>query len=230
MTPEAKNQKRPLGEKQNLCATHLPPTTGRARSWSVLLEDGPRNDQTLHLACTLVDLGNACVTVVALHREVRHVPVTAVDLDCLVCAVCGGLRRKELRHSCLLAVLLPAVLELSSTPREEAGGLDLGCHVSELELDRLQARDRRAERLPLVRVRCGGVEGGLRDAERLRCDPDAAPVQRLHRDLESLPLLAEEGVLGDLAAFEHQAACSRGPNCPCPSSQTPPHRPPPARS
>src|SRR5690606_6829849 len=50
---------------------------------------------------------------------------------------------------------------------------------------------RRAERVAFPGIRERGVIGGLRDAERLGRDADAAGVQHRHRDAEALTFLAE---------------------------------------
>ena len=61
---------------------------------------------------------------------------------------------------------------------------------------------RLAERLPLLRVRARDVVRGLRDAERLRRDPDPAAVERRHRDAEALVLLVQQAVALDVRALD----------------------------
>ena len=58
------------------------------------------------------------------------------------------------------------------------------------------------ERLPLLRVFARDVVRGLRDAERLRGDADAAAVERRHRDGEALVLLVQEAVALDVRALD----------------------------
>ena len=69
--------------------------------------------------------------------------------------------------------------------REPAGSVDLGCHVGELELDRLEVGDPLAELPALERIATGLVVRRLRDPDRLCGDPDASAVERVHRDRES---------------------------------------------
>ena len=57
---------------------------------------------------------------------------------------------------------------------------------------------------PLERVRARDVEGGLRDPERLRGDPDAAAVERRHRDAEAAALLVEQPVAADARALDRE--------------------------
>ena len=98
-------------------------------------------------------------------------------------------------------------LALLAEPRgavdEHARRLDLGRHVRELPLDRLEVGDALAELPAFERVGAGRVVGGLGDADRLRGDADPAAVERLHRDGEALAVLAEQTVGIDPHAVQH---------------------------
>ena len=63
--------------------------------------------------------------------------------------------------------------------------------------------------MALLRVLARDVVGGLRDAERLRGDPDAAAVERLHRDAEALALLVQQPVAADERALDHDVVRHR---------------------
>ena len=76
---------------------------------------------------------------------------------------------------------------------QRAGRLDLGRHVREPELDGLEARDRLAELLALLRVRVGEVVGALREADAHRGDRDPAAVEDLEELLEALRRAARAG-------------------------------------
>ena len=64
--------------------------------------------------------------------------------------------------------MLAGVLEVSRLEHEQAGGLDLRGHVGELELDRLVVGDLLAERLSLLGVAQGELEGSLGHADAAR--------------------------------------------------------------
>jgi hypothetical protein len=67
------------------------------------------------------------------------------------------------------------------------GGLDLGRHVGQHELDALELVDPLPELLALVGVAERLLERALGDAQRERADADAAGVERLHEVDEARP-------------------------------------------
>src|SRR5919205_3803594 len=142
--------------------------TGSSRSrgtGGLQTEDRPRDDDALDLARALVDLGDLRVAVVALDRELLRVPVAAEDLDRLAGLPAGRLGGEELRLRALLAVRPALLPEPRGAVDEQARGVDLGRHVGELPLDRLEVADPLAELPPLERVCARRVVGGLRNAE-----------------------------------------------------------------
>src|SRR3954466_2928743 len=164
----------------------------RSTSWSVsgwsccirpssmganLLRSGAQertcDDQALDLARALVDLGDLGVAVVALGREVLGVAVAAEDLDRLTGPVARDAAGEELRLRALDRVRPAGVLGAGGAQHERARRPDLGLHVGELVADRLEARDRPAERGALPGVVGGDVERRLGDPDRLRRDADA---------------------------------------------------------
>src|SRR3954447_17961262 len=109
-----------------------------------------RDDHALHLVRSLADLEDLLVAEEARDRELLHEDVAAVDLEAGVDDAVGekprvelGLRRGERER-------LACVLETRRPVHELAAGLDLRGHVRELELNRLEARDRPPELLPLL--------------------------------------------------------------------------------
>src|SRR4051794_26610917 len=111
-----------------------------------LAEDRARDHEALDLARSLVDLGDLRVAVVALDGELLRVAVAAEDLDRLAALAARHLRREELRLGARLRMGLAAVLQPRSAIHEQPCGVDLGRHVGELVLDRLELGDRTAER------------------------------------------------------------------------------------
>jgi hypothetical protein len=69
-------------------------------------------------------------------------------------------------------------------------------------LDRLVLPDQLAEGAALLRILARDVVGGLRDPERLRCDPDPAAVERRHRNVEALALVVQQPVPTHLDALD----------------------------
>ena len=79
-----------------------------------------------------------------------RVAVAAVDAEGLLDAEPPGLGGEELGHARLEVRARAGVLEPRGADRQQAGGVDLGRHVGELELDRLVLGDRAAEGLALL--------------------------------------------------------------------------------
>src|SRR4051812_11345104 len=96
----------------------------------------------LDLAGALVDLGDGGVAEVALDVVLLGVAVAAMDLQRLVGDALRHLGGEELGLRRLEGVALAAVLGPGRLPGEEAGGVDLRRHVREVELDRLEIRQR----------------------------------------------------------------------------------------
>src|SRR3954452_19993530 len=120
-----------------------------------LAEERPRDHEPLDLRRPLVDLGDLGVAVVALGRELLRVAVAAEDLDRLAGLAAGDGGGEELGLRALDGVGPARLLQARGAPDERARRLDLGLHVGELVLNRLEAGDRAAEGVAL-----GGVVGG----------------------------------------------------------------------
>ena len=69
-----------------------------------------------------------------------------------------------------------------------------------------------AERLPLARVLDRALEARAHDAARARGDREAALVERVHRDLEALALLADQVLGRHLDVLEEELAGRAGPD------------------
>ena len=80
---------------------------------------------------------------------------------------------------------------------EQACRLHAHRDLGELVRDGLELGQRPAERLAARGVRDGGVERGLRHADRERADARTEEIERLHRDAEALVDLAEHLFLPD---------------------------------
>ena len=86
-----------------------------------------------------------------------------------------------------MAVVEPA----GRQPDHLAGGDQLGGHVRQFELQRLEGFQLAAELLALAHVAPAGVERGLRRAQRAGRDIDPPAVQAFHGDRKPLAFLAE---------------------------------------
>src|SRR5512141_864824 len=113
-------------------------------------EDLPRYHEPLYLARSLVDLGDLRVAVVALDGELFRVAVAAEDLDRLRGLTARHLGREQLRLGALLRVRRAGCLEPRRAIDKQACGVDLGRHVGELPLDRLEVRDPLPEGVSLL--------------------------------------------------------------------------------
>src|SRR5439155_19024101 len=124
------------------------------------------------------------VAVEALDRRLLHVPVPAVDLQRPVRDSVRELAGEELRHRRLPRERPALVLQPRRTVDERTTRLDLGCHVREPELDRLERGDRLPELLPLPRIFEREVVCALRAAGAHRGDRDPSAVESLEELLE----------------------------------------------
>src|SRR6266705_4773744 len=158
------------------------------RAWAFprsLPENRTRNDESLDLRRPFVDLRDPLVSIQLLHHVVFDESVPAVDLNGRVDGSVGRLRREEFRDAGLIRVPLAEILQVRGAIVEQAGGVDLGCHVRELPLNRLEVCNLLAERLSFLRVLRGFLEGPLSNSEGLRRDADPATVESCHRDSEA---------------------------------------------
>src|SRR5512146_811068 len=108
--------------------------------------------QALDVACTLVDLAHPHRAPQPLDREVGDVAVAAVDLDRVRAHLLGHLGGEQLGHRSLLEAGLAGVAQRGGVEVQLAGGLDLGRHVGEAEIDRLVPDQRLAHALALLGV------------------------------------------------------------------------------
>src|SRR5581483_9460685 len=166
----------------------------------------PRDHHALHLVRSLADLEDLLVAVEARDRRFLHEAVAAVDLERGVDDAMRELAGVELRHRRLEAELALLVLQPGRLVDERSAGLDLDRHVRQLELDRLERRDRLPELLPLQGVRVREVVGALREADAHRSDRDPPAVEDLQELAEALAALAEQVPLRNRAALEGELA------------------------
>ncbi len=117
--------------------------------------------------------------------------------------------RVQFRLSRLYGIYFLGCLRHSSLVNEELRCLNLGSHVSKLELRILECADRSAELLSLLHISDGVVESALSQTERLGSDTDTAAVQCVHCDVEALTLLPKEILLRDAAVGKDQLVSGR---------------------
>src|SRR3954447_1290469 len=165
----------------------------------VTLEQLLADHHALDLRGALADQQQGRVAIEALDLVLLRVAVAAVDAEAFFDAVLAALRGEELGHPGLEVGALAGVLHPRRFAGDEAGGLELGRHVGELELDRLVLGDRLAEGLPFLAIAEGQLEGALADADAAGGDVDPADLERVHHLHEALAdsrVLAAEDALG----------------------------------
>src|SRR5437588_5315120 len=136
------------------------------------------NHEALDLVRALVDLRDLGVAQEPLDRVLLHVAVAAEHLDGLHGHAHRRVRAEQLGHRGVLAHVAIAAVHLRAGLVEQlAAGRALRLHVGELELDRLEGRDRLAELAALLGVGGGVVGGSLSDAQALRGDAEARVVE-----------------------------------------------------
>ena len=133
----------------------------------------------MHLVCAFTDLENLLVAIETRDRELVGVAVAAVDLERGVDGAVRELTGIELGHCRLEGERSPLIFQPRRLQNEAAGCGYLGRHVRQLELDRLEGRDRLTELVPLAGVGVCEVVGPLGQAESHGCDRDPPAIQDL---------------------------------------------------
>ena len=80
----------------------------------------------------------------------------------------------------------------SSAIDQQTSSVDLGLHVSQLELGVLEGRQGLAELLAVLQVGDALVDGALSDTQSLSGNADTAAVQQHHGDLEAFAFLTSQ--------------------------------------
>src|SRR5438309_2343492 len=125
-------------------------------------------------------------------------------LHSMVGAARRNFRGIELGHAGRQAEVASLVLLPGRLVRHQAGVLDFGGHVRQLELDGLKLRYGPTELRSLPRVPEGGIVTGLRKPNTERGDRDAPPVQRLQELMVPLAALPKQVALRQRGVVEGQ--------------------------
>src|SRR4051794_1079635 len=160
------------------------------------------DDEPLDLRGALVELHDLRVAHQLLDRVLLDEAVPAVDLHGVGGDLHRGVRGEALGVRGGQRVALALVELHGRLPHEQARGLHVGRHVGDHELDRLVHRDRHAELDALLRVLGRELERGAGDANGHGSDARTRAVQRHHRQLEAVVLLAEQVLGRDLGLVE----------------------------
>src|SRR6266516_2028881 len=173
---------------------------------AVLDAEVPGDHHALDLIRALADLQDLLVPVEARDRVLVHVPVAAVDLEGPIHGAVRELAGVELRLRRCQREVAALILAPGGLVDKIPDVLELSGHIRELELHRLEPRDRLAELPPLLRVSEGEVVGTLREPDAHRGDRDPPAVEDLEELLEALAPRAEEVPLGDRYVLEGELA------------------------
>src|SRR3954468_24473274 len=177
----------------------------------VLARHRAADDQLLDLRRSLVQRCHTSVAEVTLDGVVVDVAGAAVDLDREVRVADGGLGGEQLRNRRLGGTGPPGVLQPAGAPHEGTRGLGVDGHVGDHLLNELEARDRPAELLALLRVVDRRGHAALADPDAAGRDAVAARVERGHGDLEAVADVAEQRVVAHLEVVELELRGVRRP-------------------
>ena len=144
----------------------------------VTFEQAAGDHEALYLVRALTDDHEGSVTVITFDRKLGRVAVAAVDAHRLGGDLEGSLGREQLGHPRFHVGPLARGQLVGRRSGEEAGRLQLGAHVGQLELDRLVAGDGHAEGLPLLGVTNGRVERGAGNTTSPGRDVDPSQLER----------------------------------------------------
>ncbi len=150
----------------------------------------PRDHGAQDVVRALADRHQRHVAVQPLHRELGRIAIAAVHLHRGERAFDRDLGREDLGHAGLHVGAAAFVPQVRRPVGEQPGRLDLRRHVGELQLHRLEAPDRLAERLSLSRVPQRLRVRLLGHADRAGRDVNPADLQRGQHLLQAAPLLA----------------------------------------
>ena len=134
-----------------------------------------------------------------------------MDLDGLRCGPGRQPAGLQLGHGRLLQERLAGVAKVGGPVGEPPCRLELGGDVGQLELDRLELRDRLAELHPLAGVVGGQVEHGLGQAERQGGDRDPPDLKRAQELAEPHGRITDQVIVGDPDVVEEQLAGVEAP-------------------
>src|ERR1700722_14726528 len=171
---------------------------------SVLAAEFAGDHEALDLVGALADLQDLRVAVEAGDVAIEQVAGAAEDLHRLADHARRHLAGLQLGHGGLLLERLARIAPRGRVVGEPPGGLDFRRHVGQLELDRLEARDRRAELLAPLRVVQGHPHRPRGGAEGKRRDGDPPDLKRAEELPEPAARLAHHLVVGDPDVVEEQ--------------------------
>src|SRR4051812_3998012 len=183
---DGRERRRPRAERRRVAA---------AAVQASVAERMLRLHHLVDLRGALVDDRRARVPEVALDPVLPGVAVGAEDLDREVCGLERRLGGMPFGEGGLTRVALPLVLHPRRLHDEQLRGLVAEHHLRDHVLHELVATDRLPERLALPRVLDGPLQTRTHDADAAGRDGEPPLVERVHRDLEPLSLLADQ-VLG----------------------------------
>src|ERR1051326_1714512 len=124
-----------------------------------------------------------------LQRIVFEVSVSTVYLKRIIGHTEADIRRETFCHCAVLCGLGTLKIQrVSCSPDQEASGIEFGCHVGELELERLERLQRLSKLLPALHVCLSAVKGKGCSSKGAGRYIDAPPVQCFHRKLEAVAL------------------------------------------
>src|SRR5215475_395096 len=156
------------------------------------------------------DCPQAHVTEEALHRELAHVAVAAMELHRLVGDAVGHLGGEELGHRDLGDAVRPSRIERGRVIQETARGLDLRGHLRHAMAQRLLLAQRPVEGMALAQVDHGVLEGLPGTGEREHASHDALALESRRKLLEAATFHAEQVFGRDRAVLKGQLRCIGG--------------------
>src|SRR5207249_10729033 len=167
-------------------------------------QDVLRDDELLNLVRAFVEAEDSRVAEVPLHIELAAESVAAVHLNGPVRDPLGDLGPVQLGHRYLERVILTQIPEVRGTEGEESCRVNLDCRLRDHLPHELEVSDRAPERLSFLHVLRRGLEGRPGHADGPGRDADPTAVQRPHRLIPAVALLADQVLLWNAAILEGQ--------------------------
>src|SRR5438067_5971746 len=162
------------------------------------------DDAQLNLGGALEYLRQPRVAPIALDRVQLGVAGAAMDLQCLAGDAFGHLAGEQLDHRCFLIAALLLVDPIADVIHQLPRRLDLGCHLRELEPDRLEFGDRLAELHALLGVFDRVLEPAASEPDRPRRGMGARLLEPLRHGIERAACLPDQTFAGYPAVVERE--------------------------
>src|SRR5258706_5541500 len=182
-----------------------------ASSFFALARERAGDDDALDFTGAFIDLGDLCIPEEFLDGEISHVAVPPEELNCLRRDPHRRFGCEQLRHAGVERDILARIFASRRPMRQRPRRFRACGHVGELELHRLEVRDRLLELPALGAILDGKLQGFPCNSHSLSPNPQPPGIEAFHRVDEPHPLLAQHLTGGGAEIVQRDAPRVRCP-------------------